>query len=109
MPAARGRRSFMPSPHRRRRRLRAALAEALEARVLSSDIVWDNRGSSVHDSDNFTSTFHGDAERAREVVDAALHTWERVISNFNYVGGSNVYHILIGMDAGGTRSGGSSA
>src|SRR5439155_419858 len=42
---------------------------------------------------------------ARSVVDAALQSWSRVISNFNYSDGSNNFDISIAMAATGTSLG----
>src|SRR5262249_61473208 len=89
---------------RRRRACRPGL-EVLEDRTVPSTISWTNRGSPTNDSDGFNDVFHSGAETARRVVDAALASWARAITNFNYVGGSNTYEIHVTMDSGGTRTG----
>src|SRR5262245_14820262 len=58
--------------------------EELEDRTLLSNIVWFNRGSAGSDSDNFNAYYGANADRARAIVDQAIHDWETVIDNFNY-------------------------
>lgn len=53
--------------------------ETLEDRRLLT-IVWSNRGG----DDRFDDVFGAQAETAREVVDAAIDAWERVILDHNY-------------------------
>src|SRR5439155_6428771 len=60
--------------------------EILEDRTVLSTIVWTNRGLA---SDNFASTFGGNRELARNVVDAALLSWQRVIGDFQQIGDRN--------------------
>src|SRR5947209_5467278 len=53
--------------------------ETLEDRTVPS-IVWTNRGQA---SDRFDEVFGSQAGVARGVVDAAITSWDRVITNFN--------------------------
>jgi hypothetical protein len=68
--------------------------EALERRVLLSSIVWTNRGNA---SDGFNGVFGGNAELARNVVDAALLAWQNVIADFNQSDGANTLSLNISM------------
>jgi len=108
-----------------RRRLRI---DELEDRTVPSTIDWTNRGAIVdrngdgdfldpnEDSDGFNECFgtafvdaNGDgvndgraADLAREVIDATIRAWERVIVDFNYSDGTNTYKLSVNMnDAGG--------
>ena len=66
-------------------------------------IVWANRGS----TDNFASSYGAKAEAARQVVDAALYYWNKVIGSFNQAGGDSQIDITIIAMARGTGQGGS--
>ena len=66
-------------------------------------INWSNRGSS---GDNFATTFGANAETAREVVDAVIRHYERVITSFNHFNDSNVINVAISMEGSGTGHGG---
>ena len=64
----------------RANRRRAPGVEGLEGRQLLSTFKWENFGN-----DNF-GTFEGaSATQARQVVQAAMHAWEKTILNFNYI------------------------
>jgi len=101
--------------------------EPLENRLLMSiDIHWHNRGVTSEDPfivpesdamdlepddadtpDNFEFVFGTQAEAARNVVDAALNAWERVITDFNDDNNDdNVYTVTIVMDTQNDASGG---
>jgi hypothetical protein len=69
------------------------------------DIVWTNRGQA---SDNFALAFGTSAEAGRQVVDAAIAAWERVITSFNRSDGTNTLQITISIatDAMGNLVGG---
>ena len=56
-----------------------------------ADIIWTNRGQT---SDNF-SVFGAQAETARNVVDAVLLAFERMIGDFNYSNGTNNFNVSI--------------
>lgn len=79
--------------------------EPLETRRLLSTINWSNRGNAGSDTDGFGGVFGTNAEVARNVVDAAMRHWARVITNFNYAGGGNTYQMTVNMAAGGTSAG----
>src|SRR6266705_721261 len=70
--------------------------ETLESRLLLSadlsSIVWVNRGDA---SDNFASVFGANAPAARAVVDAAIDSWDRVITNFNYSDGTDHFDLTL--------------
>jgi hypothetical protein len=53
--------------------------ELLEERTLLSTIKWVNRDSVFN---NFNLVFGSNAERAKQVVDAALRSWQNVFRNF---------------------------
>jgi len=74
--------------------------EALEERAVPS-IVWTNRGQA---SDGFDSVFGARAGVARAVVDAAITSWDRVITNFNQVLVPNLINVEISMDADGAST-----
>ncbi|HTK78649.1 MAG TPA: hypothetical protein VL371_25550, partial [Gemmataceae bacterium] len=76
--------------------------EALEDRTVPS-IVWTNRGQA---SDRFDSVFGARAGVARNVVDAAITSWERVITNFNQLFVPNRIDVDISMDSVGAAFGG---
>ena len=57
----------------------------------AADIIWTNRGQA---SDNF-AVFGANATRAREVVDAVLIAFERMIGDFNYSNGTNNFNVNI--------------
>ncbi|HEY2840613.1 MAG TPA: hypothetical protein VGJ26_15765, partial [Pirellulales bacterium] len=82
-----------------RRRRAAAVAEALESRMLLS-ISWVNKGVSTgDDNDRFDLAFGTLAGQARNVVQAAIDFWSRSINSFNYGdGGDNVYQMKIQMN-----------
>ena len=88
---------------------REVACEALEMRRLFSTIVWLNRGTSSNDSVLFNSVFGTKAALARSVVDAAIQSWENVISSFNYPANSGVteYFVTIEMAGSGTGQGAS--
>jgi hypothetical protein len=68
-----------------------------------SAISWVNRGQA---SDGFASAFAANAPAARAVVDAAITSWARLISNFNFDAGSTfVYEMTISMATTGTSNG----
>ena len=69
------------------------------------DIVWTNRGQA---SDNFGLAFGTSAEAGRQVVDAAIAAWERVITSFNRSDGTNTLQVTISIatDAMGNLVGG---
>jgi hypothetical protein len=69
--------------------------ERLEDRTVPSTFVWTNRGNSILDSDGFNAVFAGNAATARAVVDAALSSWQNIISNFNFANGSNTFTLTI--------------
>src|SRR5262249_7599876 len=72
--------------------------EGLEDRTLLSSIVWDNRGvTSGPNNDRFNDVFGGNANLARNVVDAVLLDWQNIITNFNYSNGTNTLHVKITM------------
>lgn len=58
------------------------------------DIVWTNRGQA---SDNFALAFGASAEAGRQVVDAAIAAWERVITSFNRSDGTNTLQVTISI------------
>src|SRR5689334_8931934 len=73
--------------------------EQLEQRRLLSNFVWTNRGTSSNDSDRFGAVFGTLANQARAVIDADLAYWSRVISNFNYINGTNTFSLTISMNS----------
>src|SRR5437867_5887419 len=81
--------------------------DPLEKRVLLSTITWTNRGLA---SDNFTSTFGVNAAAARNVVDAVIAAYTRVITSFNYFNvfpllHNDNYNMTLSMNSGGTGFG----
>ncbi len=74
--------------HSRNRRLRL---ESLERRNLMASINWVNVGN-----DHFEEVFGAQADVARNVVHAAVDSWENVISNFNNNNG-NTYNLYLRM------------
>ncbi len=68
-----------------------------------ADIIWTNRGLA---SDNF-AVFGANAERARQVVDAVLVAFERMIGDFNYSNGTNNFNVSI--STGGNHNGASAS
>jgi hypothetical protein len=78
--------------------------EPLEDRTVPSTISWVNRGG-ASDTDNFASVFGANAGAARAVVDAAITSWQRVITSFNYTFGSDTYDVTVSMAAAGTGHG----
>jgi hypothetical protein len=67
----------------------------------AADIIWNNRGSSVSDTDGFNSTFGANADLARGVVDAVIVAYERMIGLFNYSNGTNTYDLSVSMSGSG--------
>src|SRR5688572_9131160 len=59
-----------------------------------ADIIWTNRGLA---SDNF-AVFGAQAAAARNVVDAVLVAFERMIGDFNYSNGTNNFNVFITTD-----------
>lgn len=72
----------------------SASARAGEGGPEAIDIVWTNRGQN---SDNFGLAFGTSAEAGRNVVDAALAAWERVITSFNRSDGTNTLQLTISI------------
>src|SRR5262249_23752098 len=68
----------------KRRPTHRPVVEVLEDRLVPSTIEWVNRGSAQNDSDGFNGVFGNNAEVARNVVAAALKSWQDVIVSFNY-------------------------
>ena len=66
--------------------------EQLEDRTLLA-INWANQGSAGSDSDGFNALFGGNAPLARDIVNRAIFDWSRVILNFNYSAGPNIYNL----------------
>jgi hypothetical protein len=77
--------------------------DPLEERVVLSTINWVNEGQA---SDNFAAVFGSRASLARGVVDAAILSWEQVVTNFNQPGGGNTINVTISMGGAGTGWGG---
>ncbi len=69
-------------------------------------IDWTNRGLA---NDNFATTFGTSAETMRNIVDAALFAWQRVITNWNRSDGSVSLQVTITVQAPGTNFGGSAS
>ena len=65
---------------------RRLFMEPLEDRIVLSTIVWANRGTV---GDNFDAAFGAGApaDQARAVVDAAIESWSRVVTNFHHAAG----------------------
>src|SRR5262245_56600679 len=100
---SRGRHDRLTAAAKRRpARLFGPRLETLEDRTVPS-IVWTNRGQA---SDGFNSVFGSQASTARLVVDAALTSWDRVITNFNQLVAGNKINVEISMDTTGTDIGG---
>jgi hypothetical protein len=68
-----------------------------------ADIIWVNRNSTTN-PDNF-NVFGSQADVARNVVDAVLVAFERMIGDFNYSNGTNNYNVTI--TTGGNHNGAS--
>lgn len=82
--------------------------EILEDRTVPSTIRWTNRGTLFNDSDGFNSVFGGaGAVLARNVVQAALTSWQNVIASFNYSDPAlnDTYNMTINMATSGTGLG----
>lgn len=81
------------------------LKRAAEGGPEAIDIVWTNRNMA---SDNFGLAFGTSAEAGRQVVDAAIAAWERVITSFNRSDGTNTLQLTISIatDAMGNLVGG---
>jgi hypothetical protein len=75
----------------------------------SAVIRWTNRGTPTNDSDRFNSVFGAGAEAARQVVDAALRHFERMVGSFNYASGPDEYNLSLSMSATGTSLGASAS
>ena len=58
-----------------------------------ADIIWVNRNSTTN-PDNF-NVFGANAERARQVVDAVLVAFERMIGDFNYSDATNNFNVTV--------------
>ncbi len=83
-----------PTVRRERRRSSTRpAAETLEERALLSTINWSNRGS-----DGF-AVFGTFAEAARNVVDAAIDSWERTIVSFNPGGTEYTFDVSINAES----------
>ncbi|MBC8107948.1 MAG: hypothetical protein H7Z14_15270 [Anaerolineae bacterium] len=54
-----------------------------ESTSVSSGLNWTNRGSAGNDLDGLAAVFGTEAEKARNVVEAALATWTKVVPNLN--------------------------
>src|SRR5688572_28762346 len=61
---------------------------------MTADIVWTNRGST---GDGFASTFGANAAAARNVMDAVIESFERMIGSFNYGDGSTTFNLNVNM------------
>ena len=102
--------STQPSNHQsrqartRKRFDRRPNVERLEARRLLATIAWSNRGTATSDSDGFGGVFGNQAELARNVVAAAIASWERVIVNFNYGDHAPAYQLQVNMASNGTST-----
>ena len=69
--------------HRRQRSTLTQPAEVLEQRrLLTLTLDWTTRGEPGNDIDNFGLLFGGNAEAARDTVQAALDDWEQKITGF---------------------------
>lgn len=82
------------------RNTRQSRIEALERRVLFSDIRWTNEGGGLAgDSDDFEEVYGANATVARAIVNRAISDWERVIENFNRApGDGNFFDLNIDAD-----------
>ncbi|MGH7176683.1 MAG: hypothetical protein ACREJC_04820, partial [Tepidisphaeraceae bacterium] len=68
----------------------------------AASIVWTNRGiTSGTDNDLFNDVFGANAGLARSVMDAAIFSWQRVVSSFNYGSGTDVMSLTIKMGGAG--------
>ena len=115
--------SMLTSLSKRRRRNRKSqkshrsrklMCETLEDRLLLAvDIVWENRGLNppvlpTETPDNFHVAFGTSEDKARQVVDAALESWEQVINDFNDGNNTdNVFNVTITVDLDDDGCGGS--
>ncbi len=61
----------------------------------SADIVWTNRGTV---GDNFAATFGTSAETARNVVDAVILDYEKLISDFKYALPTQTFALTLRMN-----------
>jgi Ca2+-binding RTX toxin-like protein len=57
-------------------------------------IVWENRGD-----DGFDEVFGARAASAREVIDAAIGDWNRVIANFSFPDGTDGFGVRFSMNS----------
>jgi hypothetical protein len=86
-------RGRQPRANRLRPRVFRPRLERLEDRTVPS-ILWTNRGQA---SDRFDEVFGAGASAARLVVDAAIASWEQVITNF-HTSPSNLIAVEISME-----------
>ncbi|MBC8107569.1 MAG: hypothetical protein H7Z14_13340, partial [Anaerolineae bacterium] len=70
----------------------------------AADIIWTNRGLA---SDNFAARFGTLAETARQVVDAVIVSYERMIGSFNYSSAGQTYSLTLSMNGSGSGFGAS--
>jgi hypothetical protein len=80
--------------------------EPFEPRLLLSTITWTNRGT----TDQFNAVYGANANIARAIIDRVLDDWELIVTNFNYISGSNNYNVTVrAQDLGGTTRGSTSS
>ena len=85
---------------------RQLFLESLEDRLVPSTITWTNRGVTTGDNnDRFNDVFGSNAEPARRVIDAAITSWTRVVTNFNQPSGGNNIDVNISMATSGGGAG----
>ncbi|MBC8106996.1 MAG: hypothetical protein H7Z14_10440 [Anaerolineae bacterium] len=70
----------------------------------AADIIWTNRGLAT---DNFAARFGTLAETARQVVDAVIVAYERMIGSFNYSSAGQTYSLTLSMNGSGSGFGAS--
>ena len=95
----------------------AFLADAVSPQVTASGpevapVVWVNRGvTSGLSDDRFDDVFGAGAEAARQVFDAAITMWARVIGDFNYLWpfAGATYQLQVRMADSGTGNGASAS
>ncbi len=66
--------------------------------VGGTSIIWTNRGQV---SDNFTATFGTSAAGMRNIVDAALDHWERVITDWNRADNTTTLQVTVSISGSG--------
>jgi hypothetical protein len=71
-----------------------------------ANIVWTNRGQA---SDGFAARFGTSANLARNVVDAVIIAYERMIGSFDYSSAGQVYNLTVSMGASGSGFGASAS